>query len=332
MPNLIGTLNSIGLKDLTAKLTITLDLPVATEDLAGNDILLLPQTDEYIITDGNLENSTPSLLVQETETVKKSVLIQIFLPLPGVTPVEYSETPVFKVQSIIPNQPETNIADLADTGYTNDTVSTGAYRVAKEMLTNIFLQRIFNANIGYYRGTTPPFNEEINSQDGVLWQDTETLEFYKYDAALNVWLGRIRTAQSNTTNFTTGSNIATIPFNFFRSKLSGSTPRRILLKEYYTEYSVSVAQSNSDYWTVNYNLKNWANAFSAVSGAPTYDTKNKLANTRESFIYLFPNNNTAIYDLNSVAFFGTTFVKTNNAGNINFNTSLTFQSIIEALV
>lgn len=316
-----GSLESVGLGALDGKLVATIDVAVPLEPVALNPVLVLPSSREFIITGGDLSGAVPAVQIRETETSQLTIKLEFFKKIPGSTPAEYEDTAIWTIFPQIPNQPSADIAELADTGFTNDTLATGAIFIAKQLLTNPgvnsyiaqFVLETLRITRGLFDAPTDPA-----PQTGDIWERIDTLERFTYIAdTVNKWFRNPNFYRVYNT-FSASSVVSRIDIDqepFYTQFLI----RRLLFT-----YYVQTTNNSSNYWTFKIQRKLWNNATPVDLPAPlntTFSTQSLSANTRyqdQSQISDF----LTLIDATTTEYFILNVTKVGSPGTLQLNCSM----------
>lgn len=258
-----GTLDSVGITTQQGKLTLSNDVPISTVDDTSNPILLLPFVDEWYIIDGNLSNTkkadltTAKLLsARETETVRVSVRWDFYPRIDGGSPTspvgaEYDSKPSYTLFSIIPDTTSYNFASLADTGFTNDTITTGALVVAREMLTNPVLLSLITDRLGDYRQSDNP-SPTLSGLDNnnAEWIDTDNYDRFLASTLYSKWFKQPQRLVLNVLSQGTSSQLV-IPTP------SDPNYHKFIITDIVLEYFVGSVNNSTNYWTFQFGYRTW---------------------------------------------------------------------------
>lgn len=174
--NITGTITDGKGVPLDGKLVIQLDAPIINEDA---------NPDEFRTTDPFEETITAGVVdidLMETETAKVTYWFR-FYKSDGAG--GYEETPHkdLNFHEIVPDADSYPWAYLKPTGITTDNISTGAIRVAKQIMLNPALASLVGEATKLYRGATPP----VTTIADVLWiKDGERSQWF-YNASDSRW-------------------------------------------------------------------------------------------------------------------------------------------------
>lgn len=131
MTNLLGTIKDSAGNALDGTLTVSLPAPIV-DDSTTPDSIYTTKEKEFSITAGSLDIDIP-----ESETAQISYHFK-FVDADGVTRLDFD--------AIVPDIGEYQFASLVPTGITNDTLDTGAYRVAKRIVEDSQLAALIKPN------------------------------------------------------------------------------------------------------------------------------------------------------------------------------------------
>jgi hypothetical protein len=267
--NLLGTLEDIGITTPDGKLVVTQSLPFVEESTVP-DTLVLPSRAEFIITDGVID-----IDLRETETKGISVLFEFFPAIVGTSPLEYEENPVYSQFAVIPNIATYQFALLFDTGITNDTLATGALRVAKEIFKNDDLTNLIASSLKIYRSDLKPTYAVISDlADNSLWIETLVGRAWIYDLARQYWDSEVLLQSEDVLSITADTTL--------RVKVPKSrTTNLIRVFTINLEYYLEGLNNGSNYWNFVPKTKNWASPTpAAISGASSKNSSVKTTGAR----------------------------------------------------
>jgi hypothetical protein len=305
MPNTIctlsGTLKDSGNTVLSGKMIVTLDINI--EDQSTNpDSLLLVQPKEYIITNG-----TVSIPLVETETKQATYYFQFYrLISVGV----YDTKTLFDFHAIIPDVASVEIASLSkETGITTTNLSTGALKVANEILTNPTLANLIYASSQQFKGDTQPINSIVTA--GAIWAQPIRGIFWRWDAIRSKWKSNVRELQIGIRNISASQLIT--------KQVPVIEIPNILLERVDLRWYVNTPNDSSNRWGIQLGnqlfnsdtLVNIGTAFS-TSSLSTDAIVNQSLSPNSAFL----NNN--------IDTFGMQVTKTGSPGNISVSATFSY--------
>jgi hypothetical protein len=161
--NLTGTLTDSAGTPLSGRLDVRLD-GYLSSDLTTPDTIYTQQTHEFLITAGNV-----AIALRESETKRVSYRFRFY----AAEGTGYALTPLIDFHAVVPNVVAYEFAALLPTGITNDTLATGALRVARAIFETPSLINLVSSALKITRQATPPIGSAnevwIKTTDGSYW-------------------------------------------------------------------------------------------------------------------------------------------------------------------
>ena len=180
-----GTIKDTGGSPVSGKLVITLDANL-NEQTTNPDSIWTRVPKEYIITAGVIDDpnvvSPVGIGLLESATQEVTYFFQFFrLISVGI----YDTKALIDFHEIIPDVAQVEFNSLAqETGITTTNLSTGAIKVAREILTNPVLSSLIFYSSQIFKSITKPVSN-INGSilDGAIWMQTNRGLIWRYDLA-----------------------------------------------------------------------------------------------------------------------------------------------------
>lgn len=161
--NLTGTLTDSAGTPLSGRLDVQLDGYLST-DLTSPDTIYTQQKHEFLITAGNV-----AITLRESETKRVSYHFRFY----AAEGTGYALIPLIDFHAVVPNTIAYEFAALLPTGITNDTLSTGALRVARAIFETPSLINLISSALKITRQATPPIGSAneiwVKTTDGSYW-------------------------------------------------------------------------------------------------------------------------------------------------------------------
>jgi hypothetical protein len=309
---LTGSLESVGLGNLDGLLVATIPIAVPYEPVLGTPVLVLPTSFSWVIPGGDLSGATPAVAIRETETAQLTIKLEFFKEIPGSSPVEYEETAIWTIYPIIPNTTGTDISELADTGFTNDSLATGAIFIARAMLTEPAIAPYIAQFVGITKQPgVPPVSPAPTVGD--VWYRSDTFETFRYSTESNSWLKDPEEFRS-------------LPFLFSASSVAGifAYPKHKNYTNFFLWdliFSLYVAATNdgSNYWTVKVQKKVWGSPTPVDLDAPFDVAVSTAAIAANTFTRLVQSigDFEAIYLQSNIEYFNIIVTKVGSPGNLS---------------
>ena len=288
-------------------LNVSLDAPIVVSSTTP-DRLIMPVLKAFTITSGVV-----NFQLWETETDHVTYHFQLFDSL-GKS--------IFDWHEIVPNAATYEFAQLLPTGITTDRLSTGAYRVAKEILTDPLLNPDVKRVLGIYRQAAPP----TATADGDVWIQSTTGTTYVWIAARSQWVGEPLYRTVELQNIAaTGSNIASLlaPNNLGGADTVSATGTTFI-ERIDIRWNVTAApHTSANKWVIQpgTRLMSQTSLTNIGSAVDTFSSGVAVANLGRAATSF----NGQRSDASQLEYLGVTATKTGSPGNLNASVIFTIR-------
>lgn len=310
-----GTIKDSGGYPVSGKLVITLDGNLS-DQTTNPDSLLVGVPKEYIITNGVIDDpavTTPiGIGLLESATQEITYFFQFYrLISVGV----YDTKTLIDFHEIVPDVATAEFESLArETGITTTNLSTGALKVAREILVNpVLAQLVFYSSQIFKSATKPVSNINGTLLNDAVWIQPARGMTWRYDLARSKWKSTIFQVQVGIRNTTV-------------SALGG-----ILKQSHWVEFpTVIIERIDIRFYVLaapNDVTNKWAiQAVRQTEGSDTLVTIGSVINTNgfavgtNQITSIKPNASFAAIDLDTV---GLQITKTGSPGNLTVSATFT---------
>jgi len=299
---LTGNLEDVGLANFDGTLKATLDLSFI-DDSTIPDTLVLPSVFTWNIVNGLLVD----VELRETETVNIAVHFELF--------PTGSDTPIYQIYAIVPNLETYEFAQFLDSGVTNDTLATGALRIAQIMFSNAALIGTITEALNLYRQSAAPVNGTLN--DTSVWIDTISGDLWQYSTVRSNWQSYIKEFVKQA-EITAGS-LFKFDFGFT------SSFRSVALRRLFLNYAVTAPNDTENYWELKVVQKNWNS--SDVTDLSGLSTRLSSLDSPDTLVQFDFNLNRDL-NLNLVEFLALSCIPVGTPGNLRLHTNLRYLTLL----
>ncbi|NJN88914.1 MAG: hypothetical protein HC878_00065 [Leptolyngbyaceae cyanobacterium SL_5_14] len=308
--NIVGNLEDIGLGNINGLLQATLVNPFIDETSTPHT-LILPSTRSWEVVGGELLGVS----LRETESINQSVLFEFF---PEIDGSEYSDIAIYKIEAIIPNLAEYNFAQLLETGISQDTLATGALRVAQVMFSDPSLIGTITEALNIFRQSVPPASVNLNNNS--IWINPATGDQWGYSETKVTWLSFLKESTAKKI-ITTASQVRfDIAFN--------NMHRSVVLRNLLLNYAVTAPNDAENFWVLQPVTKTWTSEdIVSLSGISARGTGSDNPDT----LVISSWNLNRDLDLDLTEFIGLTAIPTGSPGTLRLNFTLQYRTIFEGV-
>jgi hypothetical protein len=306
--NILGTLTDIGVSNIDAKVVVT-NYNTFIDSGTSPETIIPKSIKTFTITAGAV-----NLVLPQTETARVSVRLQFYKRL-STSPDVYDTETFLDLYAVIPNVSTYQLSGLLDVGIVNDSLATGARRVARTIFEDSSLVALISSSLKTYTQTTKPSGVADNS----LWFDPDKGILWFFDSVASRW---ISTEKQATISNTISSN-STINF-----PICSGISNNILVKTCLFNYAVISPNNSTNFWRWKRSKKLWVNSTADV------DTTYIDSSTRSPAVrydHTYTENST--YDLNTLQNYGLLFEKAGTStlpGNLQITACLNYHFILPA--
>jgi len=320
MPNTLCYITGL-IKDssgvvLSGRLDVTLDANLEDQSTIP-DGLLTRVTRSYIITNGIVDDPTVATPVGigllESTTQQVTYFFQFFrLISPGV----YSTIPLFSFRALVPDIIATEFVGLArETGITTRNLSTGAIKVAREILTNPSLApQIFYSSQVFRSDIKPVASVSGIINNNAIWIQPTRGIIWRYDEVRLKWKSLPREIQIGFRGVSVSSNyVRQVPWLEYPN---------VVLERIDLRFFAAAPNDVSNRWTIQPFYQTQASDTTIAIGSSTLT--NASAAGTNIVISTLPN---ISFNATTLDNLGVNLTKLGSAGNLNFSTTFTYSHL-----
>ncbi|MGJ3244927.1 MAG: hypothetical protein ACFE0I_02500 [Elainellaceae cyanobacterium] len=287
-----GTIESVAGSNPDGELRITLDAPFSIDNTDPDTYFIPEDTQIITVTAGSI-----SVDLEPTENQGITYLFE-FYKSDGAG--GFLDNPSISFHAEVPDTSggTYEFAQLAPSGITTDTLSTGALRISKEILENETLTPLVLDAFRIYRTDTEPTHQVaneiwLNSGDGTIWT---------YDDTIDKWQSQLLVS-SGSVNDQSADGSLYIPVNPL------GTYADFILERVQIRWSVANPNDASNHWEIDAGYKDFGN--SSLTNNLS-DRKTHLSGSD----FATPGTQHAFAD---TEFFGMSWAKVGSPGNLNLS-------------